>query len=671
VYSTADVADREAMLVNASRVAKALRPMQGRLGDDFKSALILFSEPQFTDLYTDDARPHTPSAAMNGGFQSTLAGALSTYGNFEFNAAIARLNGHGRWAYVELGGGLERVGFVYDDLVAGRERFFTFRKLADYNVRFAQTLSIQPIPGWTAQRRAAVVLTHADINVDTQDNKSGSIDTDMTYHVRDAGTRALALSLLNNRDPDSADWNSPRHKLTLKRITDATGKDLTFAHRYGEVVVEIPPTATPDSDVKLRFETSGEVFLDMKEHHDDNYFSLIDDWYPAPLSWAGQQFTFTLKVRCKKPWSPVTSGKLITQKDDGDFTVAESKSDRPAMNVAVFGGKYISRGEMVDGVSIRIHAYAMARRNVLDNMPKLAGGIIKFYTSILGPMPFDELDIVEVPEYGFGISPSGMVLLTTEAYKPHEEEANYFVEGVNARLAHEIAHAWFGHKAIPSDANENWIAESFAEYFAGLAMGALAGEDKTIFGFNKMIAGWKAEDKYCTDGAPIATANYLGGEQGYRDRICLLYDRGPLVLHMLRTSIGNERFSAATKKFLDTANEGPASTDDYAKAVSDVLQMDMTWFFDQWVRRSGNAQVDVDQHIDAVAQGFKLWGTIKQAPGDGFKKLLVPLVWEEGGKTQARVVFADQPEKTFEFALPTKPSGVKPDPFQNNLAVYK
>jgi hypothetical protein len=35
------------------------------------------------------------------------------------------------------------------------------------------------------------------------------------------------------------------------------------------------------------------------------------------------------------------------------------------------------------------------------------------------------------------------------------------------------------------------------------------------------------------------------------------------------------------------------------------------------------------------------------------------------------VVFASEPETKIEFLLPAKPGAIKPDPFQNNLAVYK
>ena len=98
----------------------------------------------------------------------------------------------------------------------------------------------------------------------------------------------------------------------------------------------------------------------------------------------------------------------------------------------------------------------------------------------------------------------------------------------------------------------------------------------------------------------------------------------------------------------------------------------MNWYFDQWIRRSGNAKVNVELNVDSAANGqFRLWGAIRQTPGHGFKKLLVPLVWNNGGKSDARVVFADQPEKKFEFLLPAKPGTIKPDPFENNLATYK
>lgn len=342
-------------------------------------------------------------------------------------------------------------------------------------------------------------------------------------HVTRPGTRVLPLYLINNRDPEVYDWRSEKRRLNVKRVTDVAGRDLPFSHRFHELLVEVPPTEGLETDVVLKLETDGEVFTDVNGRHDDSYFELARGvLYPFPFHWQGERFTFDIKVRTKKPWKPVVSGTQVYLKDDGDFVETESKSDKPSLHVRVFGGKYVTREETFDGLTVRVHAYAMARKNVLENLPRLIEAMLRFYERNLGPYPFTEIDVVEVPEYGFGIAPSGMVLMTTEAYQPHRDDvAKYFSRGVNNRLAHEIAHHWFGHKIIPASTEENWLSESFAEYFAGLAMGASNAEDRHVVGFKQMFAAWRAEARFCKDVGSIWNANMLGGERGYDDRYCL------------------------------------------------------------------------------------------------------------------------------------------------------
>lgn len=669
VYTTDDPADREALASNVARVAGSLRPLDGRLNDTFKDVLILFSEPQFTELYGQNDPEATPSESMTAAFQRTLAGAQLAYGELDFRTAFVRLNGRGAWLYAEFGGGSDRIGYAYDDVLEGIERMFAFRQLIDYDVRFSETISIQNLSGWNRERRLSVVLTHADISLVTNDNRSGTIDSELTFHVRDAGTRILSLGLLNNRDPETPDWRSPHNKLTVKRVLDAHGVELAFAHKYREVIVEIPATTGAESDVRLRFETEGEVFVDVNRRHADNYFLLDGDWYPSPIGWAGQQFTYSLKARVKKPWRPVMSGREVSLRDEGPFVVAEARSDVSSMAIAVMAGKYFTHAETIDGLTVRVHSYTWNRKNVLARLPRLAATFVAFYDSLLGPIAFDELDIVEVPRFSRVISPSGMTLIGSETLVNMHDK---YLSGTNDRLARGIAYQWFGHKAIPVAITDRWLADSFSAYFSGLAMDAIGAKKQGIYGFDEMLRDWRGEAKVCATEGTIATADYLGGWRSGRDAWCLLDSRGPLVLHMLRTAIGNDRFFAATKTFLDAANSGPATTDDYAKAVSEVMRSDMSWFFEQWVWKSGNAQVDIEQHLEPAANGrFRFWGTIRQTPGESFKKLFIPLVWDNAGKPEARVVFADQPEKQFEFLLPTKPGTIKPDPFQNNLATYK
>lgn len=674
-YTADDPADRETLRTNIERTAKSLRMNGAVVTDTFRKVLVLFTEPMFRDVW--EAAPGTAPTPLpdkaEDSLAELLAGAKSSYPEFDFRLADVRLNGRGRWVYIEMAGGLERVGYCYDDVLDGYERLFNFRKLVDYKVRFTQTLSRQRVDDWTRARTLRTVLKRAAISVETDDNKSGSIVSDMTYRVHRRGTRLLALSLLNNRDPDSASWDSPKMALHVTRVVDDMGYELPFSHKYDELVVEIARTTTEDAMVQIHVETRGEFFTDFRGRHADNYFVLMDEWYPAPQGWSGEQFTYTLHVKTKKPWRPVTSGREISLKEEGDSYVAESRCDTPSRLVTVLAGKYVTHEATIDGLTIRVHGYAMAKKNVLENMPKLAAAIVKFYTGLLGPMPAKELDIVEVPEYGFGISPPEMVLITTEAYRARRDDiAKYVSRGINARLAHEIAHQWFGNDVMPMDAAENWLQESFAEYYSGLAMEALAGKSKTIWSFENSLADWRDDDAICGDVAPIETADYLGGDRAFMERRCLLYMRGPLVLHMLRTMVGDERFNHAVRSFIEEAHHGPATTDDLAATFSRVVGTDMRWFFDEWYRDTGIPTLKVDTNVSPGPNGaYRLSGTIHEAPGDHFKKMLVPIAYTRDGKPGAKVVLVDKPDTSFDYSLPGKPSGVKVDPYRNNIAVYR
>lgn len=672
-YRSEDPGDVEVFRTNAKRMAHELSA-DGSLSGAFTKAIILFTQPELSDLTSGAAEGS--SAGDASGFDPLWKKFQSSYEPLEHMVAEARMNGKGRWLYAEVIGAGDATGYTYDSVRTGRESLVVWRKFSSYDLRIAQTISRQLLPGWTPSPEPWLLLEDAQIDVATPDNRTGTISSALTLRVRRPGARLLTMNLVNNRDPEVYDWRSDKRKLTVRRVTDAEGHELPFSHRFHEIAVEVPRIEAPDAKVVLRFETEGDVFTDINGRHDDNYFELGRGvLFPFPSGWRGTRSSFQIKCRTKKPWKAVVSGTQVYLKEDGDFFEVESRSTRELGDlVELFGGKYVTREEKFGNLTVRIHAYAMARKNVLETMPRLAEGMIRFFEQSLGPYPFDELDIVEVPEYGFSIAPPGMVLMTTEAYQPQRDDiAKYFSRGVNNRLAHEIAHQWFGNKAAPASAEENWLAESFAEYWAGLAMGAANTDERKVVGFKGMFAAWRGEAQYCKDTGSIWSANFLGGERGGDDRYCLLYNRGPLVLHMLRTMMGNERFFGVARAFLDKADSGSATTASLARTATDVVHSDMTWFFDDWVKHSGWPEIVVEQRVEkAEGGGFVLRGKVSQAPGDGFRRILVPLVLDfGGGKVEARVVFQDEPVKTFQFPLDQQPKSVKVDPFDNNLATYK
>ena len=64
----------------------------------------------------------------------------------------------------------------------------------------------------------------------------------------------------------------------------------------------------------------------------------------------------------------------------------------------------------------------------------------------------------------------------------------------------------------------------------------------------------------------------------------MTYDKGSMLLHMLRTELGDPTFFGLIKYYIKHSRyrEGNASSQDFFKLVNDFSGKDYTWFFDQW-----------------------------------------------------------------------------------------
>ncbi len=206
---------------------------------------------------------------------------------------------------------------------------------------------------------------------------------------------------------------------------------------------------------------------------------------------------------------------------------------------------------------------------------------------------------------------------------------------------------------------------------SGMAMAATEPNQAVVTGFPRMLAEWRTDAKLC-EKIPIEMAHTLEGDNGAMERVCLLYRRGPLVLHMLHTMVGNEKFYAILKAFLDEANSGLVSLEDIQLAARKVLQTDMDWFFQQWIREGGTPEVHTQYTVGESGGKYTLIARATQAAGGSFKKLLIPFVVDYGGgKREVKLLFEDKPEAEARFELLQKPQSITVDPSHNNLAVYR
>ena len=70
------------------------------------------------------------------------------------------------------------------------------------------------------------------------------------------------------------------------------------------------------------------------------------------------------------------------------------------------------------------------------------------------------------------------------------------------------------------------------------------------------------------------------------------YNKGGLVLHMLRHSLGEDVFQAGLEIYLGNHQYGAVEVHDLRLAMEEASGLDLNWFFDQWYYQSGHPQIE-------------------------------------------------------------------------------
>ena len=667
-----DPVDRDMLPRNLPRTG-ALHPnADGSLADSVRAVVVLASAP-WAGSAPGDGAPPAPAATEARDAFDKLCQRIDA--RILHRIAAVRANGlpDTGYAWAEIDAAAQDVSFELDR----QETYFEELSAVDRRegLWIRRGISRQRLDDPANPVPSALTLRDARFDISTDDNRSAAIDSELALEVARDGTRVAGFELMSHRDERGPMIADGDHALEVVEVTDGSGAAVPFVHARHELLVDLVAPRTKGDRLTLRVRTRGDVLSGMSNHRDDNYVALLfDPWYPRPLGTGAAGFTFSFRIRTRDPFVPIASGKRVDLRREGESWILETRQDAPALYPCVFAGKYHTYEATFDGLVVRVHSYAMERSGLPERMAALASGFVRYYEELFGPYPFFELHIVEVPEYGYGIAPPGMVLLTTEAYKPYGSSlAAYLSRGINSRLAHEIAHHWFGHKTMITHPRDAWLNESFAEYASGLAMGALDLKGgRKVMGFREMVVAWRNGAEAVEDAGSILGATQVSGDLAYEHYFRLLYERGPTLLHMLRSTVGDRQFEAMVRRFLDDANRSAVTTDDFRRAVKDVRGVDMGWFFDQWIARTGIPTIAYQYQVQTAPGGAAVvQGSFEQPPAQ-FAKIVIPVVVEmRGGERIVKVVVQDQPTTPFRFEVPATPTQVEIDPARNNLARYQ
>ena len=216
---------------------------------------------------------------------------------------------------------------------------------------------------------------------------------------------------------------------------------------------------------------------------------------------------------------------------------------------------------------------------------------MRMFSETIGPYPYEKLAlIIGATRFG-GMENSSAIVFTPTLFTNLDSEVSQafgIPKGIEAVIAHEIAHQWFGDSVTGATWADLWLSEGFATYFAGMFIQRHDGQ-KSFQSYMKNAAD--AVFKYSKKSqSPIHdrdTENLFGLLNANN------YQKGAWVLHMLRSRLGDEIFLRAVRNYYQAHQNAVATTEDFRAALERASGEKLGEFFQRWVYEPGYPQYEM------------------------------------------------------------------------------
>lgn len=284
----------------------------------------------------------------------------------------------------------------------------------------------------------------------------------------------------------------------------------------------------------------------------------------------------SLTVSTAGDQTALAPGRLESSWERGGRRWFRYRTGAPILNrFAIVSGRYAvaKRQQGPAGIELYYHpAHAANVAHMLDT----AAASLDVMQSRFEPYPHRQLRIVEVSSYwpwaGYAL-PETVYLREDRAFLTDARDKDR-PDLVARRVAHEVAHQWFGHRVQVADVEgASVIVESLTKYSELLVVERMRGREHVRqlleIELDRYLSG-RAEETYAE--VPL----YKADDQAY-----LFYNKAAVVLFALRDLLGQEAMDRALRALM--RERRPTSVDlvRHLHAVADARQGAL---IDQWMR---------------------------------------------------------------------------------------
>ncbi|NRA12822.1 MAG: M1 family metallopeptidase [Crocinitomicaceae bacterium] len=414
-------------------------------------------------------------------------------------------------------------------------------------------------------------------------------DKDDSIHV----TETVTVKLLKECNRFYLDLVSEKDGYGMRIITikDKETKTLKFVHKDDKVWF-LPNVKNAGTELTFTINFSGipktGLIIGKNKFGDRTFFG--DNWPNRARHWIAcvdhpaDKATINFSVIAPKKYQCIATGELSSSSKYNKKKIKHSyHSDiQLPTKVMVIGlAEFeIEKLETKHDFELSIWAYEKDSKNGFSDMA-VAKEVIDYFVSKIGDYPFEKLANVQSTTQFGGMENAGNIFYDENAVKGENS--------MEALVAHEIAHQWFGNSASEADWQHLWLSEGFATYLTDLYWESKYGTDA----MNERLIGERIKvinfsKKY----------NHPVVDKTYASLMKLLnphsYQKGAWFLHMLRNEVGDAVFWEGIQRYYEEFKYSNATTADFQRIMESEFPFSLDNFFNQWLYQSQQPKLKIN-----------------------------------------------------------------------------
>ncbi|MEP7218074.1 MAG: M1 family metallopeptidase [Bacteroidota bacterium] len=150
-------------------------------------------------------------------------------------------------------------------------------------------------------------------------------------------------------------------------------------------------------------------------------------------------------------------------------------------------------------------------------------------------------------------------------------------------FVHELAHQWWGNLITCRSWSEIWLNEGFATFMEGTFKEFRWGADE----YDRDITLARLRYERAREAGKDRPLIFTGWHTPEEANGLIPYNKGALVLHLLRYELGEDAFWEGIRRYTRNGAGGNVTSYDLRKAMEEASGRDLSGFFQRWVEQPG------------------------------------------------------------------------------------